>query len=50
MDECKARARLGRGMDTRMAAGTGGSGMAQARMLGARALEGTKQGRARGNK
>ena len=45
-----ARARLGKGMNTRAAAGTGGSGVAHARMQGARALEGKMQGRAGGKK
>ena len=43
-DDSRARARLGQGSNTRVALGTGGSVMAHARMQGARALEGTKQG------
>ena len=44
------RARRGQGTNTLVAVGTGGSGMAQAQMQGARALEGRKEGRAGGKK
>ena len=49
-DESRAQARLGQGTNTRATLGTEGSVMAQAPMQRARALEGTKQGRAGGKK